>query len=62
MDESYDIEKLEQENELIPMSRRRYELCKTCDDFTIVKICKLCGCFMPLKVRLYAAQCPQNKW
>lgn len=41
----------------------RYEICKSCQHFKKkVRLCGLCGCFMPAKVRLKAATCPAGKW
>jgi hypothetical protein len=43
------------------MSRRRLEVCKTCENWT-GHTCKVCGCFTALKVRLPAEACPIGKW
>jgi hypothetical protein len=40
----------------------RYDICKSCTSFTILKTCKECGCIMPLKVKMASASCPLNKW
>lgn len=40
----------------------RYETCKTCEHFTALKTCSQCGCIMPLKVILFNATCPLDKW
>lgn len=41
----------------------RYEICKRCDRFlSPVKVCRECGCSMPLKTWLKNATCPLNKW
>ena len=40
----------------------RYDICKDCSSFTILKTCKECGCIMPLKTRLANAVCPLGKW
>lgn len=42
--------------------RERIELCQSCDQLNSLRFCKLCGCFMPAKVRLKGSSCPQNKW
>lgn len=45
------------------MSKERYEICKSCDRFNnILKICKECNCFMPVKTRFQFAWCPIGKW
>lgn len=41
---------------------KRIETCKTCDQLTKLKLCKVCGCFMPAKVRLKGSSCPLGKW
>jgi hypothetical protein len=40
----------------------RYAICNSCPSFTALKLCKECGCIMPLKVKLSNATCPIGKW
>lgn len=41
----------------------RYSICKECGDFnSFIKICKICNCFMPLKVQIKKSKCPKEKW
>lgn len=40
----------------------RYDICKSCTAFTVLKTCKECGCIMPLKVKMANASCPLGKW
>lgn len=41
----------------------RLEVCRGCEHLTgILNNCKLCGCFMNIKVRIYSAKCPADKW
>jgi hypothetical protein len=40
----------------------RNEICKKCESFTLLKLCKECGCIMPLKSKLKDVVCPLNKW
>lgn len=41
----------------------RYSICKACDRFnTSFKLCKECGCFMPMKTLIKNESCPLNKW
>lgn len=41
----------------------RYEVCKGCDHFfNPIKMCRECGCSMPLKTWLTDATCPVGKW
>jgi len=43
-------------------ARMRLEVCKRCPAFTSLNRCKECGCFMPAKVQLPNAKCPQGRW
>ena len=40
----------------------RLKICGTCPHFWKRKICKKCGCVMPLKVKIKKAKCPEGKW
>lgn len=54
-----------QEAELndIPMAKKRYIICKQCDEFIdYIMVCKVCYCFMPGKTRLKESECPLGKW
>lgn len=44
-----------------PESQARLEVCKGCDQWT-GKSCKVCGCFVNLKVRIPEEKCPLGKW
>jgi hypothetical protein len=44
------------------LQQQRYEICKTCDSFTMLKTCRECGCIMPLKVKIASVSCPLKKW
>lgn len=44
-----------------PESQARLEVCKGCDQWT-GKSCKVCGCFVSLKVRIPEEKCPLGKW
>ena len=40
---------------------KRYAICKSCDKFNATtKFCKVCGCFMPLKVNMLNMSCPDD--
>ena len=42
---------------------QRYQTCKTCDHFSpLLKMCKKCGCIIPMKVTLGISRCPIGKW
>ena len=40
----------------------RFQICESCDKMSILKTCKHCGCFMPVKVKLRMVECPDGKW
>lgn len=44
------------------IAQARYNICKECGDFTALKLCKNCNCFMPVKVKFALAECPKQKW
>lgn len=41
---------------------QRAEICKPCEKLTFINTCSICNCYMPAKVKLPAASCPDNKW
>lgn len=44
-------------------AKRRIEICiNNCDKLTKKNTCKLCGCYMPAKVRSPKSKCLDNKW
>lgn len=44
------------------VAEERYAICKYCPRFTAMKICGICNCIMPLKVKFAKAACPAGKW
>ena len=47
----------------LSMARQRYDHCKKCEFFNAdLKICKKCGCLMPIKVTIGASGCPIGLW
>lgn len=40
----------------------RLDTCKSCEQFSITRQCKKCGCFMDIKAKLEKASCPLGKW
>lgn len=42
-------------------SKARLEVCKGCDKWTGTS-CKVCGCFVNLKVKIPEEKCPEGKW
>lgn len=56
-------ENTEQQGDMeIKDSDVRINICKSCENFSMLNTCKLCGCFMPLKVKWSYSTCPENKW
>jgi hypothetical protein len=44
-------------------SLKRMSICLKCEHLIpLLKVCKICKCVMPLKVKLKEASCPKNKW
>lgn len=44
------------------IAQARYDICKSCKEFSSIKTCKLCNCFMPVKVKFAYVGCPHGKW
>lgn len=65
LDEIYDGWKnyLFENEEIEIIAKERIEMCVDCDHFLKkIKVCNLCGCFMPAKARAPLADCPANIW
>lgn len=43
-------------------SKIRYEICLKCKNFNKLKFCKICWCYIPLKIKFKDSTCPINKW
>lgn len=45
-------------------AKRRIEICveNECKKFKSTNVCKMCGCYMPAKVRSPKSKCPLKKW
>jgi len=41
--------------------KKREELCKSCPS-NLMGLCRKCGCFIVVKVRLASEECPAKKW
>ena len=42
---------------------KRMSICNKCEHLLpYVKICQICKCIMPLKVRIKEESCPKEKW
>lgn len=45
------------------IEKERYDLCKSCEQFSeTLKLCMVCKCFMPGKVKIGFSSCPLDKW
>lgn len=48
------------------LAKMRHDICSTCPLLTKSRTCDRrrggCGCFMPVKVQLKNAKCPQGRW
>ena len=55
---------LEEENYIDKkISEERYSTCLSCPELiSLTKQCRMCGCFMPIKTKIYNASCPLGKW
>jgi hypothetical protein len=40
----------------------RIQICTACDSLTVLKTCKECGCFMPVKTWMNNVSCPKGEW
>jgi len=40
----------------------RMDMCNKCEDYTKLRLCSNCMCFMPYKTKLSFAKCPKGKW
>jgi hypothetical protein len=43
-------------------AKKRMEICVNCDKLLKNNSCKLCGCYMPAKVRSPKSYCYDKKW
>ena len=44
------------------LAETRFEICNNCDELRKNNTCKLCGCYMPAKVRSRKSKCVNGKW
>jgi len=44
------------------IAEERFGICKNCPRLTSLKICNICNCVMPIKVKFAKAACPAGKW
>ena len=45
------------------VEEQRYNICLECEEFReMTKQCKICNCFMPMKVKFEKTTCPKDYW
>lgn len=45
----------------VDFADKRMMICKACPHYgSIVKVCKLCGCFLPAKTKMKSKGCPDD--
>jgi recombinational DNA repair protein RecR len=44
------------------LAKKRIEICVNCDKLNKRNFCKVCGCYMPAKVRSRRSKCLKNLW
>lgn len=44
------------------VAEERLAICRSCEQLSEYNICKKCGCFMLMKVKVAQAKCPLEKW
>lgn len=44
------------------IAEERYQICKGCPRLTGLRLCSICNCIMPVKVKFARASCPAGKW
>lgn len=43
------------------LEKQRWEKCKKCE-YLKNRRCKICGCFLDVKIKFQAMRCPKGKW
>lgn len=44
------------------IAEERYQICKGCPRLTNLRLCSICNCIMPVKVKFARVSCPAGKW
>lgn len=44
------------------VAKERKQICDTCPQQNMIKICNSCGCIIPAKVWMRSSSCPDGKW
>lgn len=48
--------------EIEELAKNRAKTCVSCKELRRNKTCKICGCFVPAKVRSEKSKCPLKLW
>lgn len=48
--------------EIEELAKNRAKICIACEKLRNNKTCKICGCYIPAKVRSPKSRCPLTKW
>lgn len=48
--------------EVEKIAKHRAKLCSDCPKLRNNNTCKICGCYIPAKVRSVKSKCPLRKW
>jgi hypothetical protein len=48
--------------EIEEMANNRAKICATCEKMRRNNTCRVCGCYVPAKVRSEKSRCPLKKW
>ena len=46
----------------LSIAEQRVKICQKCENLNNWNTCKACGCWIPLKARLWFTKCPIDKW
>ena len=45
------------------VAEKRFAICTVCPKMNkTMKVCKVCGCFLPGKIKFAKSECPEGKW
>ena len=48
--------------EIENIAKNRAKICSNCSKLRKNNTCKICGCYIPAKVRSVKSKCPLRKW
>ena len=44
------------------LAKNRIQICVNCPELKANNACRICGCYVPAKVRSAKSRCPKKKW